>query len=120
MIAKLFSNENPAMNMRRFFLVSLGLAVLAVGFDMAALSQYSRGARVYARAVVLPESERVAAKSEAQTYRSRGTVVSLVGLAFALASLVFVIVSARKHEPAWRSVTVALLVFYVMLQFALT
>jgi hypothetical protein len=108
------------MNIRRFFLVSLGLAVLAVGFDMVGMSQYSRGAGVEARAVVLPESDRMAAKMEAQTYRSRGTVISVVGLVFALASLVFVIVSARKHEPAWRSVTFALLGFYVMLQFALT
>src|SRR6478736_3085311 len=108
------------MNIRRFFLVSLGLAVLAVGSDMVAMSQYSRGARVIARSMILPESERVAAKSEAQSYRSRGTVVSLVGLAFALASVGFVIVSARRHEPAWRSVTFALLFFYVMLQFALT
>ena len=100
--------------------MSLGLAVLAIGFDMTAMSQYSRGARVFVRAVVLPESEREVAKSEAQTYRSRGTVISVMGLAFALASLVFVIASARKHEPAWRSVTFALLIFYVMLQFALT
>ena len=108
------------MHIRRFFLLSLGLAVFAVGFDMAGMSQYGRGAGVIARAVVLPESERAAAKAQAQIYRSRGTVISVVGLAFALASLVSVIVSARKHEPAWRSVTFALLIFYVMLQFALT
>jgi hypothetical protein len=108
------------MHIRRFFLCSVALAILAVGFDMTAMSQYSRGARVIARAVVLPESERVAAKSEAQIYRERGTIVSVVGLFFALASLVFVIVSARKHEPAWRSVTVVLLTLYVLLQFALT
>ncbi len=108
------------MNLRRFFLVSLGLAVLAVGLDITAMSQYSRGAGVIAQAVSLPEGERVVAKSEAQKYRSRGTIISLVGLAFALVSLIFVIASARKHEPAWRSVTLAVLVFYVLLQFALT
>lgn len=114
------SHYDRAMSIRRFFLLSLRLAVLAVGLDMTALSLYSRGARVIAEAVVLRESERAVARSEAQTYRSRGTVISLAGLAFALASLILVIVSARKHEPAWRSVTFALLVFYVMLQFALT
>ncbi|MDB6035388.1 MAG: hypothetical protein JWM16_5726 [Verrucomicrobiales bacterium] len=108
------------MNIRRFFLVSIGLAFLAIGLDIAAMSQYSRGARAKARAVTSPESERAVARSEAQTYRSLGTVISLVGLAFAAASLVFVIASARRHEPAWRSVTFALLFFYVMLQFALT
>jgi hypothetical protein len=108
------------MNIRRFFLVSLGLAVVAVGLHLAALHQFSSGARIIARSVVLPEGERVAARSEARAYSTRGTVVSFVGLTFALTSLAFVIVSARKHEPAWRSVTCALLVFYVMLQFALT
>lgn len=87
---------------------------------MTASSLYSRGARIVARAVVLPEGDRAAAKMEARTYRSRGTVISVVGLAFALTSLIFLIVSVRKHEPAWRLVTVALLVFYVMLQFAVT
>ena len=108
------------MHIRRYFLWSLMLAIFAVGFDMTAMSQYSRGARVIARSVALPESERIAAKSLAQTCRERGTVVSIVGLSLALTSLGFVIVSARKHEPAWRSVTVALLTFNVLLQFALT
>jgi hypothetical protein len=107
------------MQIRRFFLLSLGLAVLAVGFDMTGMSQYSRGGGVIARAVTLPESERAAAKAKAQIYRSRGTVINIVGFAFALASLLFVIVSARKHEPAWRSATIGLLVFYALLQFVL-
>ena len=87
---------------------------------MTAMSQYNRGARAVARAIVLPEREREVARSAAHGYRTRGTVISVVGLAFALASLAFVTASARKHEPAWRSITFALLVFYVMLQFAMT
>ena len=108
------------MNMRRYFIVSLVLAILAVGLDMAARLQYSRGGRVIALSALLPTGERVAAKLEAQKYRSRGTFVSLVGLALALASLVFVIGSLRKGEPAWRSAIYALLIFYVLLQFSLT
>ena len=69
---------------------------------------------------MFPGNDRGAAEIEAQAYRSRGTVISVVGLIFALASLLSAIASARKHEPAWRSVTFALLIFYVMLQFALT
>src|SRR5262249_24111968 len=105
---------------RRFFLLSLGLAILAVVFDMTAMSLYRRGAGVRARSVLLSESERGAARSEAQVYRTSGTVISVVGLFLALASLGFVVVSARKHEPAWRPATVVVLVFYVMLQFTLT
>lgn len=108
------------MSSRRYFLVSLLLALLAVGLDMASMSQYSHGARIWARAVTSSENDRGAAEIEARGYRSRGTVLSVVGFAFALTSLFFVVVSARKNEPAWRPVTIALLIFYVMLQFALT
>jgi hypothetical protein len=99
------------MNMRRYFIVSLVLAILAVGLDMAAMLPYSRGGREIVPSAFLPTGERVTAKLEAQKYRSRGTFVSLVGLALALASLVFVIGSLRKGEPAWRSATYALLIF---------
>jgi hypothetical protein len=108
------------MNMRRYFIVSLVLAILAVGLDMAAMLQYSRGGRVIVPSALLPTGERVAAKLEAQKYRSRRTFVSLVGLALALASLVFVIGSSRKGKPAWRSATYVQLIFYVLLQFSLT
>ena len=108
------------MNIRRFFIASLGLAVIALGLHVAALSQYSHGARVVARSVTQPESERAITKLDARAYRERGSVVAIAGLVFALASLVFVVLSARRHEPAWRSVTVAFLVLYVLLQFAQT
>ena len=107
------------MNIRRFFLISLASAILAVGLDITGLSLYSRGTSTIARAVVLSESERAVARSEARVHRSRGTVVSLVGFVFALASLALVIISAWKEEPAWRSLTVALLFFYVILQFGM-
>ena len=109
-----------AMSIRRYFLLSLLLAVLAIGLDMAGMSQYSHGARIRARAVVSPGSDRSAAEIEAQAYRSRGTFINVLGLMLALSSLWFVVASARKHEPAWRPVIIALLIFYVMLQFALT
>ena len=108
------------MNIRRFFIVSLGLAVIAIGLHVAALSQYGHGARAIARAVTQPESERTLAKPTAREYRERGSVIAIAGLGVALASIVFVVVSARRHEPAWRSVTVAFLVFYLLLQFAQT
>ena len=106
------------MHVRLFFILSLGLAALAVGCHLVGLSQYGRAGRAIAHAVTLPQSERMVARSEAETYRSRGTVIILVGLAFALSSVVSVIASVRMHEPGRRSVTVALLVLYVMLQFA--
>ena len=107
------------MSIRRFFFVSFALAVVAVGLHFAALGQFSRGAQTIARAVTLSESERGAARLQAHGYSDRGAIIYYVGLVFALASLSFLIASARKHEPAWRSLTFALLAFYVMIQFVL-
>jgi hypothetical protein len=107
------------MSIRRFFFMSLALAVLAVGLHLAALGQFGRGSQTIARAVTLSESERTAARLEAGRYTSRGGVILYVGYAVALSSIGFLIASARKHEPAWRLLTIALLGFYVMLQFVL-
>ena|SRR5436189_5317764 len=107
------------MSIRRLFLVSLALAVLAIGVHGAALRQFSRGASTIARAVTLSEFDRAAARLEADRCTSRGGAVLHIGYAFALASVGFVVASARRHEPAWRSVTIGLLMFYVMLQFVL-
>ena len=107
------------MSIRRFFLASLVLAVLAVGVHVEALRQFSRGAQTIARAVTLPESESTAARLEAGGYTSHGGAILRVGYALALVSVGFVVASARRHEPAWRSLTIGLLIFYVMLQFVL-
>ena len=107
------------MSIRKFFLVSLALAAVAVGLHLTALGQFSRGLSQRARAVTVPESERPALKAEASRYSSRGTVIGYVGLAFALSSVGFLVASARRHERAWRSVTFAVLFIYLMLQFVL-
>ena len=107
------------MSIRKFFLVSLALAAVAVGLHLAALGQFGRGLSERAREVTVPESERLALKAEASRYSSRGTVIGYVGFAFAVSSVGFVIVSARRHERALRSVTFALLFIYLMLQFVL-
>ena len=97
----------------------MALVIIAVGLHLTALSQVSRGLHISARAVTLSESERAAARVEASSYSTRGAVIGYIGFAFALASVGFVIASARRHEPARRSVIVALQVCYVMLQFLL-
>ena len=107
------------MSIRRFFLVSLVLAVVAVGLHFAALGQISRSLQITTRAITLSPTELDAAKITARSHRDRGSVIYYIGLAFALGSLTFLILSARKHEPAWRSVPFSLLVFYLMMQFVL-
>ena len=113
------STNVRTMSGRRFFFISLAAAVLAVGLQGAALRQYSRGAQTIAFAVKSSESARREAKAEADRIASRGEVIAYAGIAVALASIGFVIASARRREPAWRSLTFALLCFYVMLHFTL-
>lgn len=107
------------MSTRRFFFISLVLAIVALGLHVTAMSQFSRGLGIRGHSVTLPESERAAARAQASEYSSRGSVIAYIGLPFALASLAFLVLSARRHERASRSVTFALLCFYVMLQFVL-
>lgn len=107
------------MSIRRFFLLSLALAILAVGLHLTAMSQTIRGLRISAQAVTAPESYRATAREVARSYARRGTVLGCIGLASALASVMFAVVSARRHEPARRVVLFGVLTCYVMLQFVL-
>ena len=104
------------MGMRTLFLVSLVLAVLAISSHGLALGQFSRGALTLARAVTLPEAKRATARPEADRYTQRGGAFLLAGYALALLSVGFVVASARKHEPARRSLTIGLLTCYALLQ----
>ena len=82
------------MSIRIFFLLSLLLAVLAVGVHLTAMSQ-------------------------ASSYSKRGAVLDYIGLAIAFASVAFVVASARRHEPARRIVVFVVLICNVMLRFGL-
>src|SRR5437899_12592091 len=103
------------MSTRKFFLVSLALAAVAVGLHLAALGQFSRGMIHRARAVSVRESERPALRAECSRYLSRGTVIGYVGCAFALSSIEFGVVSVRRKERAWGSVSFALRCIYLTL-----
>ena len=103
------------MRLRTFFLLSLSLAIVAVGLHLTAMSQTSSGLRIRAQATA-PESYRATARAVARNYAKRGAVLGYIGFAFAVASVTFLVVSARKHEPARRIVVFGVLIFYLMLQ----
>lgn len=107
------------MSIRKLYFMSLSFAFLAVGLHLTAMSQMSRGVQIRAHAVTLSKPDRDSARVEASRHSSRGAVVGYVGFAFALASGGFVVLSARRQEPARRSVVLGLLVCYVMLQLIL-
>jgi hypothetical protein len=107
------------MRARKFFFVSLILAILAVGLQCATLNHFGRGAQTIARAVTLSRSEQTDARTEAHRFVGRGKTFVFVGILFALASAGCLVASVLNLERAWHSLTLALLIFYVMLQFTL-
>ncbi len=116
------------MNRRKFFLVSLALALLALFLQLAGLAFGSRGASLRAQAVQrvadrgggsLTAEERNELKAQTDAYRHRGAIAQCCGGAVALTSIGFAVMSARKKEPAWRSLTFAVLFIYALSLFML-
>ena len=107
------------MNIRRFFLLSLALAVLALGLQFTAMSQRSHGLHMRVQAITGATPNRMIAKAEADRHSQRAAVLGYIGLAFALASAALGILSARRQEPARRSVVLGTLLAYLLLQFVL-
>jgi hypothetical protein len=116
------------MTIRKFFLASLVLALVALFLQLTGLGLGSRGAFLRAEAVQrvadrgggsLTAEERSQLKAQTDAYRHRGATAQCCGGAVALASIGFAITSVRKHEPAWRSLTFAVLFFYALSFFTL-
>ena len=107
------------MKARAYWFVSLVLATAAIWVHIAALGEVSKGMKLRARAVVATDLQKESLKAEAKHYTSRSVLIALTGLVVAIGSAACLIVSFRRREPAWHSIPFALLVFYVLLQFAI-
>ena len=108
------------MKKRAFCFASLVLVVFALCMDFGAKGQFSKGKGLRAHSVTASAEQKQQMRTEAALFVRRGAVFGLFGLCLAVSSLVCLVVSFRRHEPAWwRSVPVALLVVYLMLQFML-
>src|SRR5688572_669511 len=107
------------MRTRRFFFFALFAASLAVSLHVGALNQFSRSVRARAHAVIVVESERAALRDDARLDSSVGHAIMYSGAALAMASVVLAVISARRREPARRSVVFGVLVCYFLLQFVL-
>src|SRR5690349_14196937 len=105
------------MSTRRFFLIAFIGAFLAVGLHVGALSQFGRSATTRARLLTVAEPERAAILAGEHWHSSVGHIVMYSGAALAVASIVCVIISARRREPARRSLVFGLLLCYLLLQF---
>ena len=105
------------MKKRQYFLLSWALAVLGLCAHIQATRCVIRSLSLRARSVTWSEPERLRAKAEADVQLQRAPLFEYPSIAFAVLSAVFLVFSARRQEPAWRSVPFALLLVYVMSHF---
>jgi len=108
---------------RKFFLASLALAVVALFLQAKGVGLGNRVALLKAQAVQriadrggtsLTPEERNELGAQTEGYRHWGAVLQLCGAATAFTCAGFLIASTAKREPAWRSLTLALLLFYAL------
>jgi hypothetical protein len=103
-----------------YCIAALVLVVIALGMDFGAKSQFSKSLSLRASSIIVPKDQQEPLKVEASRIAKRGSLLAVLGLVFAFAVLVCLVISFRRHEPArWRSLPVALLIWYVMMQFML-
>ena len=115
------------MKRRRWFIISLALAAVALYLQMSGMSYLSHGSRLRAQAAQtvaergtgLTEDERSEIRTETTRSHRTGMIAQSSGAVLAMTSVGFMITSARRREPAWRSLTFALLFFYVISFFIL-
>lgn len=106
------------MKTRKLFLLALVLVVMALLSHMTALRYAARSAKLTAMSIGAP-AEAVQLRAERSVVNRRSTVALFAGISCALLSIVFAFLSRRADESAPRTIVVALLVFYGILQFAL-
>jgi hypothetical protein len=101
---------------RAFWLTSLFLVIFAICFHLGGLNKASEGLRYRAKSVESTEQQKQEYKTAISHVVSQSDTLILLGLISAATSVVCLIVSYRKKEKVSRSVPIALLVFYLLLQ----
>jgi len=108
------------MKNRAFCFASLVLVALALCVHFLSMHQLSKANGLRADSVYAASDQKQPMRADAQRCGVRALVFFVSGVFLAISSLFFLVRSFRRHETAWwRSVPVALLVFYLMLQFTL-
>jgi hypothetical protein len=107
------------MHARRFFLFALIGVFLVIALHVGALTQLGRSAATRARWIKATESERNDIRNAEHVRSTIGHTMMYSGAALALASVIFLVVSSRRHESADRPIVFGLLVCYFLLQFLL-
>ncbi|HXR04537.1 MAG TPA: hypothetical protein VN836_07500 [Verrucomicrobiae bacterium] len=107
------------MKLRDFWFASIMLATVAICVHAASFQQASKSMQALARAVIAPDDQKALLKTEAHEFGNKSRSIALAGFCVAMASVLCLAVSYKRHEPAWHSIPIALLGFYGLLQFAI-
>src|SRR5579862_228054 len=102
------------MKKRAFFLISLICVFTAFFLHGASLRHVANALKLHAQSVKLTGAERSQLRAEADRHLGQSSPLEIAGLLSAVASAACVAVSHHRKEPAWRSITVAFLIGYVM------
>ncbi|MDB6121442.1 MAG: hypothetical protein JWQ71_435 [Pedosphaera sp.] len=97
------------MKVRLAFCLSLVFVLIALSLRFAALGQFQEGYRIRAQT----------GQREFPSQQShRGALLLYLSLPLAAASAACMLISYRKKEPAWRWLTIGLLIVYLLISFA--
>ncbi len=108
------------MNQRLFCIASLVLVTFALCLDFGAKNRFSKYMHLRANSLSVATEQKGQMIAEAHRASSMGSILVILGLVFAVSSLVCLVVSFRRHEAVWwRAAPVALLIWYLMMQFTL-
>jgi hypothetical protein len=107
------------MKSRAYWAASVLFAIIAIGVHVKALDEATKGMKAFARSITATDEQKAILKAEAKQHENCSLGVALTGFCAAVASTFYLVVSFKRQEPAWRSIPIGLLVFYVLLQFTL-
>jgi hypothetical protein len=109
------------MKKRTFFLVSILLGVIALGFHSVARDQISSGQHLKAVRVAAAEPQKIIYTPDPEAVRlsGNGRTFNTVGLIFTFSCLAFLVVARVRHESGWYSIPFMLLFCDILVQMLL-
>jgi hypothetical protein len=109
------------MKKRIFYLASIVLLAIAVGFHCIGRERMLEGQRLKAKNIELAvkQQAQVEADPTAEQLSKSGRVLNHVGLVFTLSGLTCLVVTGIRREQGWYAIPILLLVFDLIVQLLL-
>jgi hypothetical protein len=101
------------MKKHTFYLISIFMASIALGFHVIARAEILKGQHLTAKSMesTIKQQTNYEPNLNAERLSNSGRVFSKVGLAFTLCGLTCLVVAVRRHERGYYSIPILLLFF---------